>query len=66
VRKETLTETDINDPRTVIRVTTLNDQQRSQELAQLTGGNSAIEALSFAQSLLVQAAKKRQRYHQSP
>lgn len=66
VRKETLTETASNEPRTVIRVTTLDEQQRSQELAQLTGGNSAIEALSFAQSLLVQAAKKRQRYHQSP
>lgn len=64
VRKETITENSHNNPRTVVRVTLLNDQQRCQELAQLTGGNSALEALSFAQSLLQQANKKRQRHHQ--
>jgi len=61
VRKETITSA--NHPRTVVRVTPLDNQQRTQELAQLTGGNSAIEALSFAQSLLIQAQKKRERYH---
>lgn len=64
VRKETITENAGNPPRTVVRVTLLNDQQRCQELAQLTGGNSALEALSFAESLLQQANKKRQRHHQ--
>jgi len=64
VRKETIHESADNLNRTVVRVRTLNSEQRSQELAQLTGGNSALEALSFAQSLLEQAQKKRQLHHQ--
>ncbi len=42
--------------RTVVRVTNLDDlQTRREELAQLTGGHSAKEAIEFAQSLLVKA-----------
>ncbi len=43
--------------RTVIRMTPLlTHDQRRQELAELAGGRSAQEALTFADSLLVQAA----------
>jgi DNA repair protein RecN (Recombination protein N) len=43
--------------RTVVRVKTLdNHHTRREELAQLTGGNSASEAIAFADSILVQAA----------
>ena len=42
--------------RTVIRVTPLdNPLMRREELAQLTGGHSAEEAISFAESLLAKA-----------
>jgi len=43
--------------RTIVRVTPLDTEQRRQELAQLAGGESAGEAVAFAQSLLVQAGK---------
>jgi DNA repair protein RecN (Recombination protein N) len=56
VRKEVL-----DQDRTVIHVETLGDQAaRTRELAELAGGESAQEALSFAQSLLSQAADRRQ------
>ncbi|MGL5033592.1 MAG: DNA repair protein RecN, partial [Microcystaceae cyanobacterium] len=43
--------------RTVVRLTTLTTSEaRQQELAQLAGGNSAQEALTFAKSLLEKAA----------
>jgi DNA repair protein RecN (Recombination protein N) len=43
----------IPDIRTVIRIKILDDRRsRIQELAQLTGGNSAEEAVAFAESLL--------------
>ena len=46
--------------RTVVRVTALeNYQVRRDELAQLTAGNSANEALTFAESILAQAAAQR-------
>jgi DNA repair protein RecN (Recombination protein N) len=49
------------DLRTVIRITHLqSDGDRQQELAQLTGGHSAKEALAFAQSLLEKSAARRQ------
>ena len=49
------------DLRTVIRITPLqSDGDRQQELAQLTGGHSAKEALAFAQSLLEKSAARRQ------
>jgi DNA repair protein RecN (Recombination protein N) len=49
------------DLRTVIRIQTLeNHLMRREELAQLTGGHSADEAVSFADSLLNKAANYRQ------
>lgn len=48
---------DNNDVRTVVRVSVLdNHLTRKQELAQLAGGKSAQEAMTFAESLLTQAA----------
>ena len=46
--------------RTVVRVTPLDDAMRRDELAQLAGGQTHQEALSFADSLLKQAQKLRQ------
>jgi len=49
------------DIRTVVRVTALNDfTARREELATLAGGQSATEAIAFAESLLVQAAHLRE------
>jgi len=45
-----------SEARTVVRVTSLDQQQRREELAQLAGGHSAQEALAFVDSLLKQAA----------
>lgn len=63
VTKETIqTDSDLNsegtDPetRTVVRVTPLSSPQRREELAQLASGESAQEAIAFAESLLSQAA----------
>ncbi|MFM6192645.1 DNA repair protein RecN [Planktothrix sp.] len=56
------TDSDLNsqstDPetRTVVRVTPLTPPQRREELAQLASGESAQEAIAFAESLLSQAA----------
>ncbi|MBD2020460.1 DNA repair protein RecN [Leptolyngbya sp. FACHB-36] len=49
-----------SDVRTVVRVTTLDTNQRREELAQLAGGQTAQEAIAFAESLLSQAATLRQ------
>ncbi|NES70202.1 MAG: DNA repair protein RecN, partial [Okeania sp. SIO2D1] len=47
--------------RTVVRVTNLrHHSHRRDELAQLTGGQSADEALAFAESLLAKAVSQRQ------
>jgi DNA repair protein RecN (Recombination protein N) len=46
--------------RTVIRVSSLDSLQRREELAQLAGGESAREAIAFADSLLAQADSRRQ------
>ncbi|MGC1245327.1 MAG: DNA repair protein RecN, partial [Spirulinaceae cyanobacterium] len=47
--------------RTVVRVTSLKDSlRRQEELAQLAGGQSAQEAMAFAESLLSKAAAHRQ------
>jgi DNA repair protein RecN (Recombination protein N) len=57
------TEQPIADPsvRTVVRVSALEDiLTRRQELAQLAGGQYAAEAIAWAQSLLTQAASRRQ------
>jgi DNA repair protein RecN (Recombination protein N) len=46
--------------RTVVRVTSLDNlNTRRDELAQLAGGKSANQAIAFAESLLIQAAKLR-------
>lgn len=50
-----------NGHRTVIRVHPLDPNQRREELAQLTGGQSRTEAIAFAESLLTQAAHLRQK-----
>ena len=46
--------------RTVVRVASLETDQRREELAQLAGGQTAQEAIAFAESLLVQANLIRQ------
>jgi DNA repair protein RecN (Recombination protein N) len=46
--------------RTVVRVSSLDPHQRREELAQLAGGQSAREAIAFADSLLAQADSRRQ------
>lgn len=49
------------DVRTVVRVSVLdNHQGRREELANLAAGQSAQEAMAFAESLLAQAANRRQ------
>ena len=51
-----------DEQRTVVRVTSLDNlTTRREELAQLAGGKSANEAISFAESLLLQAANHRER-----
>ena len=61
VDKETISSTDNgSEIRTVVRVKTLADMNtRRDELAELTGGHSATEAIAFADSLLAQAAAQR-------
>ena len=65
VDKHTITQPSFPTPhsavRTVVRVTTLdNFNTRREELATLAGGHSATEAIAFAESLLNQAAHRRQ------
>ncbi|KHG39335.1 MAG: DNA repair protein RecN [Aphanizomenon flos-aquae KM1D3_PB] len=51
-----------DEQRTVVRVTSLDNlTTRREELAQLAGGKSANEAISFAESLLLQAANHREK-----
>ncbi|HEY9873656.1 MAG TPA: DNA repair protein RecN [Candidatus Obscuribacterales bacterium] len=58
---ESSTQLSIPDVRTVVRVSILdNHKTRREELAQLAGGKSAKEAMAFAESLLTQAANRRQ------
>ena len=46
------------DIRTVVRVKTLSDRNSIiEELAQITGGHAAGDAIAFAESLLTKAAK---------
>jgi DNA repair protein RecN (Recombination protein N) len=50
------------DIRTVVRVQNISDRNlRIQEIAQITGGNSADQAIEFAQSLLTKAADYRKK-----
>jgi DNA repair protein RecN (Recombination protein N) len=54
-------EAELLDLRTVVRVSLLdNHDHRREEIAQLAGGHSAQEAISFAESLLTKAANWRQ------
>ncbi|MEC4985181.1 MAG: DNA repair protein RecN [Oscillatoria sp. PMC 1068.18] len=58
-QQQTLEQT--SELRTVVRVTNLQDlHRRREELAELAGGHSAHEARAFAESLLSQAAQRRQ------
>ncbi|WP_017303960.1 DNA repair protein RecN [Spirulina subsalsa] len=58
-QQETHPDTIPNTLRTVVRITSLDhSDSRTAELAQLTGGDSAGEAIAFAQSLLAQAAAR--------
>jgi DNA repair protein RecN (Recombination protein N) len=51
------------DIRTVVRVKSLSEHiVRVEELAQITGGHSAEDAIAFAESLLTKAAKYRTNY----
>ncbi len=62
VRKEIITadsNSTAEEQRTVVRVNPLKPQQRRQELAQIASGESAQEAIAFAESLLTQAAALR-------
>lgn len=60
VDKQAIARSQSTDVRTVVRVSQLDDQQRREELAQLASGQSAREAIAFAESLLVQADHLRQ------
>lgn len=54
-------ESELSDIRTVVRVSLLdNHWTRREEIAQLAGGQSAQEAMTFAESLLTKAASGRQ------
>ena len=58
---EQLLDSELNDLRTVVRVSLLEDySHRQEEIAQLAGGHSAQEAMTFAESLLTKAANWRQ------
>ncbi|KZL49927.1 DNA repair protein RecN [Nodularia spumigena CENA596] len=60
VDKQTITQSNNTEQRTVVRVTNLeNLSHRREELAQLAGGKSATDAIAFAESLLLQAANHR-------
>jgi DNA repair protein RecN (Recombination protein N) len=60
VDKQTITQSNNTDQRTVVRVTNLEHlSNRREELAQLAGGKSATDAIAFAESLLLQAAQHR-------
>lgn len=58
---DSLSEAELTDPRTVIRVSLLDTHgTRREEIAQLAGGHSAQEAMTFAESLLAKARNSRQ------
>ncbi|EFA73634.1 DNA repair protein RecN [Raphidiopsis brookii D9] len=60
VYKEVIEKNGNTEERTVVRVTSLDNlNTRRDELAQLAGGKSANQAIAFAESLLIQAAKLR-------
>jgi DNA repair protein RecN (Recombination protein N) len=56
-----LFESELSQPRTVVRVSLLDTHgTRQAEIAQLAGGHSAQEAMTFAESLLAKARHSRQ------
>lgn len=56
-----------SDVRTVVRVSALDNQlTRSEELAQLAGGQSATETIAFAKSLLAQAETTKEKNLNKP
>ena len=58
---DSLSDAELTDPRTVIRVSLLDTHgTRREEIAQLAGGHSAQEAMTFAESLLAKARNSRQ------
>ncbi|MGM3307067.1 DNA repair protein RecN [Anabaena sp. WFMT] len=60
VDKQVINNNGSTEQRTVVRVTSLDNlSTRREELAQLSGGKSANEAIAFAGSLLLQAANHR-------
>ncbi len=65
-----MTNVDSNDQnseeRTIVRVKTLDNYQRREELAQLASGRPVQEAITFAESLLTQAATKREKNLTTP
>ena len=59
--EDSLDKCELPDIRTVVRVSLLdNHRTRREEIAQLAGGQSAQEAMTFAESLLTKAANWRQ------
>ncbi len=61
ISSETSSVAQLAQTRTVVRLQKLEEKElRCQEIAQLAGGKSATEAISFAQSLLSQAQAHRQ------
>ncbi|VEP12021.1 DNA repair protein RecN [Hyella patelloides LEGE 07179] len=62
VKKNSNGNSSLSDIRTVVRVYNISDLNlRIQELAQITGGHSADQAMEFAQSLLIKAADYRKK-----
>ena len=57
---------DIPGVRTIVKVTSLDKKERREELAQLASGRPVQEAIAFAESLLTQAASKRQKKFTTP
>ena len=55
-----------SEERTIVRVKSLDNYQRREELAQLASGRSVQEAIAFAESLLTQAATKREKNSITP
>ncbi len=56
-----MADSELSDLRTVVRVSLLdNHSTRREEIAQLAGGQSAQEAMTFAESLLTKARHWRQ------
>lgn len=63
---EQLSSTQLSDRRTVVRVSLLDSHgTRREEIAQLAGGHSAQEAMTFAESLLTKARHSRQNTEES-